>query len=511
MMVNLMRSNQRWLMIVVSALVLISFLYYFSASSRIDRTGASDRAGTIYGRPVSITELQRTDRQWRAAYELGLTHVVAPELQESARSENDVLINQLVMQHQAQAFGILPTDEEADEAAQALPVFRGANGQFDPEVKNTFVADHLNWRGMTEAQVLELVKRDLQYAKLRQVLDAAVFVTPQEVRTTFEQFFCHTEASVVRFKAADLPPTPEPTDDDIKKAYDAGNGQYQQPEKRKVQYVRFALDDAQKKLTGRERMDVLKPLSDQAVAFLEKLNEAKGKEDFAALAQASGLAVKETGEFEEQDSAGLPEASIAGFAAAAFKLSPQDPDSPVPLRSPLQNSDAFYVQHLSGVTPSRPLTLDEARPKIVAALKEENTRAAVTAHAEEVRTKIAEALKAGKSFADAAKDAGAAAQDLPGFALAEPPPTNAPADLAVLEQATTELAVGDLSKFLPSADGGALAYVRGRSGVNEAQFDARKDVIALQLRRQKQKASFEEWLRASKQAADPRVLVQMRG
>ena len=54
-------------------------------------------------------------------------------------------------------------------------------------------------------------------------------------------------------------------------------------------------------------------------------------------------------------------------------------------------------------------------------------------------------------------------------------------------------------------------YVRSRSGVNEAQFDARKDVIALQLRRQKQRASFEEWLRASKQAADPRVLVQMRG
>ncbi len=511
MMVNLMRSNQRWLMIIVSALVLISFLYYFSASSRIDRTGASDRAGTIYGRPVTITELQRADRQFRTAYELGLTHVVSPELQESARSENDVLINQLVMEHQAQAFGILPTDDEADEAAQKLPVFRGANGQFDPEVKNAFVADKLNPRGFTEGQVLELVKRDLQYAKLREVLDASVFVTPQEVRTTFEQFFSRTEASVVRFKAADLPPVAEPTDEDIKKAYDASNGQYQQPEKRKVQYVRFALDDAQKKLTGRERMDVLKPLSDQAVAFLEKLNDAKGKEDFAALAQAAGLAVKETGEFEEQDTVGLPEASIAGFATAAFKLSPQDPDSPVPLRSPLQNSDAFYVQHLSGVTPARPLTLDEARPKIVASLKEENTRAAVAAHAEEVRTKIADALKAGKGFADAAKEAGATAQDLPGYALAEPPPAGAPPDLPAFPQAGTELAAGDLSKFLPSADGGALMYVRSRSGVNEAQFDARKDVIALQLRRQKQRASFEEWLRASKQAADPRVLVQMRG
>ena len=51
MMVNLMRSNQRWLMIVVSVLVLISFLYYFSNSTRVERLGG-DRAGTIYGRTI---------------------------------------------------------------------------------------------------------------------------------------------------------------------------------------------------------------------------------------------------------------------------------------------------------------------------------------------------------------------------------------------------------------------------------------------------------------------------
>ena len=511
MMVNLMRANQRWLMIVVSVLVLISFLYFFSASSRIDRTAASDRVGTIYGRPVTITTLQRADRQLRTAAELGLSHIVAPELTREAQSENDALINQIVMQHQAEAFGILPTNEEADEAAQKLPAFRGPNGQFDPEVKNAFVAEKLNPRGFTEGQVLDLVKRDLQYAKLREVLDSAVFVTPAEVRTIFEQGFARTEASVVRFKTADLPAGAEPTEDDIKKAYDAQTGQYQQPEKRKVQYVRFGLDDAQKKLTGRERMDVLKPLSDQAVAFLEKLNDAKGKQDFSAVAQAANLPVKETAEFEERNTAGLPEASVAGFATSAFKLSTQEPDSNVPLRSPVQNSDAFYVLHLSGTTPGRPMTIDEARPQIIASLKDERTRAAVAARAEEVRTKIAEGLKAGKSFADAAKEAGQTAQDLPGFSLAEPPPANAPADLSEIVQASTELSIGDLSKFLPSADGGALVFVRGRSGVDEAQFNARKDILASQIRRQKIRTSFEEWLRSAKQAADARLNVDMRG
>ena len=511
MMVNLMRSNQRWLMIVISVLVLISFLWFFSSSARIDRTGGSDRAGSIYGRPLTVTELQRADRQLRTAAELGLSHVASSELTQSAQSENDALVNQLVMQHQADAFGILPTEAEADEAAQKLPAFRGPGGAFDPAVKDAFVAEHLSPRGFTEGQVLDLVRRDLQYAKLREVLDAAVFVTPNEVRTAFEQYFSKTEASVVRFKTADLPAAAEPTDEEIKKAYDAQTGQYQQPERRKVQYVRFGLDDAQKKLAGKERMDVLKPLSDRAVAFLEKLNDAKGKEDFPALAQAAGLEVKETAEFEEQDTAGLAEAGVAGFAASAFKLSAQDPDSPVPLRSPIQSPDSFYVLHLSGNTPARPLTLDEARSKIVAALKEERTRAAVAARAEEARTKITDALKGGKSFAEAAKEAGLTAQDLPAFALAEPPPADAPADLSEVIAASTELAVGDLSKFLAAGDGGTMVYIRGRSGVDETVFNARKDFVASQLRRRKVQASFEEWLRASKQAADARLSVQMRG
>ena len=71
MMVNLMRSNQRWLMIVVSVLVLISFLWYFSNSSRIERLGG-DRAGTIYGHTITVSDLQRADRQLNTAGELGL-------------------------------------------------------------------------------------------------------------------------------------------------------------------------------------------------------------------------------------------------------------------------------------------------------------------------------------------------------------------------------------------------------------------------------------------------------
>ncbi len=502
MMVNLMRSNQRWLMIVVSVLVLISFLYYFSNSSRIERLGG-DRAGTIYGRNLTVAELQRADRQLVTAGELGLSHVYAQEFIQGGL--NDALVDQYVMQHQADAYGILPTAEEVDEAAQKIVAFRGPDGNFDPARKDAFIADKLNPRGFTEGQVVDLVRRDLQFAKLRQILDSTVVVTPAEVRTRYELTNAQTETSVIRFKNADFLAGTDPNEDDIKKAYDAQKDEYQQPERRKVQYVRFGLDDEQKKLIGKARMDALTPLRDQAVSFLGKLNDAKGKEDFAVLAKAANLPVKETAEFE-QAQPGPEESAINGFAAAAFRLTPQDPDSDPPLRSPLQASEAFYVLHLSGVTPVRPLTLEEARPKIVATLKDERARAALSAKAEEVRSKIVEALKAGKSFAEAAKDAGQTADSLPAFALGNPPP-----DLREVVGAAAELPVGDLSKFLPEADGGALVYVRARSGVDDAQFEKVKDGLTLRLRYQKTEAAFEEWLRSSKQAANAKITAQLRG
>ena len=54
-------------------------------------------------------------------------------------------------------------------------------------------------------------------------------------------------------------------------------------------------------------------------------------------------------------------------------------------------------------------------------------------------------------------------------------------------------------------------FLRGRSGVDPAAFDKVKDSLMSQMRRQKVRAEFEEWLRASRQAADAKMTVQLRG
>ena len=500
MFVNLMRTNQRWLMIIVSALVIISFVFFYSNRTQMDR-GVSNQAGKIYGRNVTTDEMGRVERQLQTARELrlyDLLNLVAG----SGMDEGEMLVNHLVLEHEVQGYGIEPTADEIKDAEMKLPVFAGPNGEFDPTKYATFVDDKLTPQGFTDTQLDELIRRNLQFRKLREIVEAGVVVSPADVRLAYEQRFSKTDASVVRFKTADFATgAVEPTEDEIKKYYEAQKDHFQQPERRKVQYVKFGLDDAQKKLPDRARLEALKPNADRAQDFLDQLEEQKGKADFAAVAAGAKVPVQETAEFEENQTAGLAEASIPGFVEAAFRLLPEDPNSDAPLPAPsAQRPDTYYDLHLAGVTPQRQLTLEEAKTKVVKEIKDERARNAMTAKAEEARAKLADALKAGRAFPDAAKDAGQTAQDLAAFSPVEP--LRGQPDAPQIAEAASDLGSGELSKFVPTADGGLLVFVRGRQPVDEKKFDLQKDRVTAAIRQQKASIYFSEWLRASREAAD---------
>ena len=500
MMVNLMRANQRWMMIIISVLVIISFVWFYSDRSQFDH-GVSDRAGKLYGRTVSRSELERMQRQLYTGRELG-TYDLYRAATADGYDPNDGPVNFLVLRHKADELGIAPSDEEVVNAIKGLPAFKGADGEYDSAKYADFVDNRLGPRGFSENQLEDLVRMNLKVAKLREIVTSPVMVSPVEVRTRYEEINAKTTASVVRLKSADIPAVAEPTDEEISKYYEGQKNQFKQPERRKVQYVRLGLDEAQTKLQGKEKMDALKPLADQAVQFLEKLLDQKGKQDFAATASASRLTVKETAEFEQEQTTGSEELNIPQFAQSAFKLTKESPDSDVPLQTP----EAFYVLHLNGITPERPLTLEEAKPKVVSAIKAERTQSALTARAEEVRTKLAEALKAGRSFAEAAKEAGVTAEEVLPFSLAEGNAQNA--DVAQVAQG---LATGELSKFTPAKEGGFLVYVRGRQGVEDKAFDIARTGFAAQMQSQKSQLFFFEWLRASRDEAKPEFDVRFDG
>ena len=495
MLINIMRTNQRWLMIVICVLTIVSFIWFFSNRTQVDRM-VSDKVGSIYGQTLTTTEFDRTRREIQTAAALGLTNLIDPEVIDR-RDETETVINHLVLMHQADAMNIYPTDDEVLDAEKRLSVFQGPDGGFDPARYSEFVSDKLGPQGFSGTQLDELVREDLQFGKLRSIVTAAAVVSPLDERTTYEQLYTKTDASVVRLPVAPLAAAIVPSEADIKKYFDeqSANHNLEQPEKRQVQYVRFGLDPEQTKLAGKERMEALQPQADAAAQFLEKLLDAKGKDAFATVAGAEKLPVKTTADFEANQRTGFDEAAIPRFAQAAFHLSEQDPDSDVPL----QTGDAFYVLHLAKVTPERPLTLDEARPKIIAALKDERARTELASKAEDVRTRIVDALKAGRSFGDAAISAGQSAQDVPPFSVMEQSASGA--DGSDISAASLELGPGEVSKFVPTSDGGLLVYVRGREAVDEQKYAQDNERLKTNMGESKRRFYFYEWLKASREAA----------
>ena len=174
----------------------------------------------------------------------------------------------------------------------------------------------------------------------------------------------------------------------------------------------------------------------------------------------------------------------------------------------METADGFYDLHLTSVTPPRPLTLDEARPKVIAAIKEERIRAALAAKAEEIRTKVADGLKAGHPFADAAKDAGQTAQDIPAYSAAEP--ARATPDAATITETTQELGAGELSKFVPTPTGGLLVYVRNREGIDETKFAQQKEMVGHANGATEGRILLSAWLRASLDASNAEIAPRSR-
>src|SRR5205807_6013945 len=136
--------------------------------------------------------------------------------------------------------------------------------------------------------------------------------------------------------------------------------------KRKVEFVRLALSEEQRKLKDKERIDALQKLADRANDLAQALLE-KGA-DFHQVATKFQLPVESTGEF----TGSAPDPKLKAdpqLNQAAFKLTPQEPNS-----DPLQSADGFAILHLAGVIEARTLTLDEATQKIIDQSKNEHGR-----------------------------------------------------------------------------------------------------------------------------------------
>jgi hypothetical protein len=499
-MMKLLRRHRDWLMIVI-AILAIPFIFYFVQRPDYGAIGR-DQFARIYDRNVSMLEAQQSARLLNLAQTLGMSDFVGTMTAGAGLDQNQgavqFIVNLLVLRHEAERLGLRASASEVAEVVRKLPAFQGDSG-FDINKLNDLVQNGLAPLGLAEEHIEQLVRDQISLSEIQKLLAAGVSLPKSELDENFQRGYDKLYVNVIRFRSADFDKDVTIGDEDVQKYYDAHKAELKTDEKRKVEFVQLTLNEEEKKLSGKERIEALQKLADRATDFTQALLE-KGA-DFKQAAAKSQLPVHETGEF----TAAEPDPQLKGdqqLVAAAFKLSVQEPHSDA-----VQVTDGFYILHLTGRTEARPLTLEEAKPKIVDALKKARTREVMSTKGAEMVQQLREAKKSGQPPEAVIEKAGVKPEKLAAFSLIDEESEKSEGDqqkkqspeLLTIKDAVVLLNPGDVTDFMPSGTDGLIAILEKREPLGDA--GEKKAAFEKRILENKERIVVVEWLRDRQQAA----------
>jgi hypothetical protein len=501
-MMKLLRKHRDWLMIVI-AILAIPFVFYFV--QRPDYGAMrTDQFARIYDRNVSMLEAQQFTRLLSLAQALGMSEFVGTMTAGAGFNQNQAavqfIVNLLVLRHEAERLGLRASASEVAEVVRKLPAFQGESG-FDINKFNDLVQNNLAPLGLTEDHVEQLVRDQIAMNEIQKLLAAGVSLPKSELDENFQRAYDKLYVTVIRLRAGDFDKDIKINDEDVQKYYDAHKAELKTDEKRKVEFVQLTLNDQERKLAGKERIEALQKLADRATDFTQALLEKDG--DFKQAAAKFQLPVHETGEF----TAAEPDPQLKGdpqLGAAAFKLTAQEPHSDA-----VQGADGFYILHLTGKTDARPLTLEEAKPKIVDALKKTRARELLSTRGAELVQQLREAKKSNQPLDAVIAKAGVKPEKLPAFSLIDEESEKSDGneekkqspELLTIKEAVALLNPGDVTDFVPSGSDGLIAILEKREPVTDASGGEKKAAFEKRILGNKERIVLVEWLRDRQQAA----------
>jgi len=552
-----LRRHKDWLMIVI-AILAIPFVFYFV--QRPDYGAMrSDQFVRMYERNISMLEAQQIVRLLSLAQALGMSEFVQTLTAGAGMNQNQgavqFITSLLVLRHEAERLGLRPDAAEIADVVRKLPAFQGDSG-FDMNKFSDFVRNGLGPMGLGEEHIEQLVRDELCLNEIKRLLAAGISISKGELDENFQRAYDKFYVNVIRFHSPDFDKDIKINDEDVQKYYDAHKTELKTDEKRKVEFVHLGLTEEppeyanlpgplsqpayssiftdrfiqnligaygstplsfgsdmtaqrgneKKTLTGTERIEALQKLADRATDFTQALLEKDA--DFKQAAEKFELPVHETSEF----TTAAPDPQLKAdsqLGAAAFKLTAQEPNS-----DPIQAADGFYILHLTGATEARPLTLEEAKPKIVDALKKSRARELMSTKGAEVVQQLREAKKSGQSLEAAIQKAGVKAEKVAPFSLIEEettesqgseaknqPQKNEPPDFAAIKNAVAFLSPGEIADFSPSGNDGFIAILEKREPSADSDAGEKKAAFEKRLLDNKERIVFYEWLRDRQQAA----------
>ena len=481
-------------MLVVAVLTIVAFIFLYN-TTQLDELATIENP-TIYGKALTPLAIDRQVKNYQLTLALGqfeLLQKLGGTAPDEDRALTEFVWNLLVLQHQSRELGIEPTDDQVANRIKQVPIFQ-AGGQFDPLKYGQFVSEQLAPRGFTERQLEEVIRDSLRLEALSKIVEAPAAISEGEMQAMARAFQPVT-AGFVRFERKQENDKIQISPEEVSSIHQQNQAAFMADETREARCVVFELP-ADSKLEGKEKVDALQKLANAASELTDSLAQAGAS--LEQLASKAGAKIIKLTAFDRTGSpaqapSSLNSEAMADLAPAAFLVPKAGATSDV-----IQSGDAFYIIEVTAVNPARPLTLEEARPRIEAQLRAQKAEQIFTADATSAANALRAAVAGGKSFAEAAAAQNLKVEEIKNVVAAAE--STSPENQAIAGS-TLLLKEGGISNLEGAPWGAFVAQLQSRAPIDQMAFGARETQIRESLLRNKRDLLFMEWLRVSREAA----------
>ncbi len=169
----------------------------------------------------------------------------------------------------------------------------------------------------------------------------------------------------------------------------------------------------------------------------------------------------------------------------------------------VQTAEGIYLLWVDEIIPPQQLTLEQAKDEITQTLKDQEIRARLEKATAEAKSKLKEAMEAGKSFEDAAKAQGIDFQQLKPFDRMSQPEGSDHASVAGFR--AVELGPGEISDPHFTVGGALLVYLKDRVLPERESEPEDREMIAQTLRARGVAKAIRAWFIHQYDEADPKL------
>jgi peptidyl-prolyl cis-trans isomerase D len=323
---------------IILGLIILSFVFAGVGSYIVG--GSNNSAAKVGNTEIPRGEFEMAYQNERNRMQAQLGDYFAQMLADPAYVESfrksvlDRMINDVLLDQQAEALGLRISDEQVRSMILEMPQFQ-SNGKFDQEIYQA----SLRRAGFSPDSFAEYMRRELVREQLLNALQTSEFTLPGEVQAEGKLFTQTRDIRTITIDLAEFAKQVELSDEEIQEYYKANQDNFTRPEQAKVAYIELSAEALKKqievsdeevkkyydehldKYSSEEQRRVAHILVEgddeaKAQAILDELNNGA---DFAAVAQEKS---DDFGSAENGGDLGWIERDVMdpAFEAAAFAL-----------------------------------------------------------------------------------------------------------------------------------------------------------------------------------------------